>query len=178
LRRIQIVASASTSLPQARARFGTPVLNAQCVSAGLAAGAVAVLVNPLILLGLVIAAPVGLWLLSSVNRAMFALIVVIGLLPRFALPVRLGFTPTFLDLALIGLLIAWLLRQMSTCPDLPLRRAPVAIPILLLIAAALATFLVGLPNGALTPSAHCPRCARSATRPGRRYCASSAMTRR
>jgi len=145
------VASVSTSLLQARDRLTTPLLLALCVLAGLAVGAAAVLVNPLILLGLVVAVPVGLWLISSVNRAVFALVVVIGLMPRFALPVRLGFTPTFLDLALIGLLIAWLFRQMGTRPDLPLRRAPVVIPILLLVTVALATFLVGLPNGALTP---------------------------
>jgi len=119
--------------------------------AGLLIGFLAASVNPLILLALAIAIPLGVWLISSVERALFALIVVIGLLPRFALPVRFGFTPTFLDLAMIGLVIAWARHQLSQSPDMPLRRALVNGPLAALMTTAVVTFIVGLPNGALTP---------------------------
>lgn len=126
-------------------------LVALCVLAGLTVGAMAAWVNPLVLIGVVAAVPVGLWLIGSVPRAMFALVVVIGVLPRFALPARLGFTPTFLDLVLVGLVIAWVLHQLGVRRDLPLRQTQISVPVLLLVLIALASFIVGLPNGALTP---------------------------
>ena len=122
-----------------------------CTLAGLAIGASAALVNPLVLIGVAIAVPVGIWLISDVEHALFALVVVIGVFPRFALPARVGFTPTFLDLVLVGLIVAWVLRRLGPRRDLLLRQTPVSVPILLLVAVALATFIVGLPNGALTP---------------------------
>lgn len=109
------------------------------------------MVNPLILLAVVVAVPLGAWAISSVERALFALIVVIGLLPRFALPVRFGFTPTFLDLAMIGLITAWVGRQLGRSPDVPLRRTLINGPLAALITTALLTFIIGLPNGALAP---------------------------
>jgi len=109
------------------------------------------MVNPLILLAVVVALPLGAWAISSVERALFALIVVIGLLPRFALPVRFGFTPTFLDLAMIGLIAAWVGRQLGRSPDVPLRRTLINGPLAALITTALLTFIIGLPNGALAP---------------------------
>jgi O-antigen ligase len=126
-------------------------LVALCILAGLLVGALAALINPLVLIGAAIAMPVGLWLIRDVDHALFALVVVIGVLPRFALPARLGFTPTFLDLVLAGLIVAWVLRRLGPRHDLPLRRTPAGVLILLLVAVALATFTVGLPNGALTP---------------------------
>lgn len=140
---------ASTSLSDSCAHR-LPLI-ALCVLAGLAVGVMAAWVNPLVLIGVVVAVPVGVWLIGSVPHAMFALVAVIGLLPRFALPARLGFTPTFLDLVLVGLVIAWALHQLGVQRDLPLRRTQISVPVLLLVLIALATFIVGLPNGALTP---------------------------
>ncbi|GIV83013.1 MAG: O-antigen polymerase [Candidatus Roseilinea sp.] len=140
---------ASTSLLGARAH--RLLLIALCALAGLTVGALAALINPLVLIGLTVTAPLSLWLISSVPRALLALVVVIGLLPRFALPARLGFTPTFLDLSLVGLVIAWAIHQLGARRGLPLRRTPISLPVLLLTLVALATFIIGLPNGALTP---------------------------
>lgn len=134
--------------PRPLARTAATV--AACAAAGLIAGLLATVVNPLILLGVAVAAPVGIWLIGGVDRALFALAVVLGLMPRFALPVRLGFTPTFLDLALIALLLAWLLRRISARGGQPLVRHPIVIPIIGLVLVAVGTFIVGLPNGALT----------------------------
>jgi len=120
---------------------------AVCIAVGVGIGAASLLVNPLFLIAGVLVLPLALWLVRSVDRMLLALVVVIGLLPRFASPVRLGgFTPTFLDLALIGFLIAWFATRSRALP-----RIAIAVPLVCLITVAIATFIVGLPNGALTP---------------------------
>jgi hypothetical protein len=139
------------SSPTARSdRTRVAGLIATCVLAGLATGLAVSLANPVILLGVAVAVPVGLWVIGDVDRALFTLLAVIGLMPRFAMPVRLGFTPTFLDLALIALLAAWLLHRIGLQRDSTPRRSAIAIPIAGLVAVAAGTFIVGLPNGALT----------------------------
>jgi len=125
-----------------------------CVLAGLAAGyasvAVSGSVNPFVLLAAAIALLIGVWFLRGVNRVLFALVAVIAVLPRFALPTRLaGFTPTLLDLALIGVLLVWRLHANKEVSPVP--RLPITVPLICLMVVAVATFIVGLPNGALTP---------------------------
>lgn len=125
-----------------------------CVIAGLAAGyasvAVSGSVNPFVLLAAAIALLIGVWFLRGVNRVMFALVAVIAVLPRFALPARLaGFTPTLLDLALIGMLLVWRLHAHKNAQPTP--SLPITVPLICLMVVAVATFIVGLPNGALTP---------------------------
>ena len=119
-----------------------------CVVAGLAVGAASNLTNPLYLLAGAAALVVGLWFVGSLDRSLLALILIISLLPRFALPVRLaGFTPTLLDLAIIAVIITWRTHK----SPLPVPQLAITIPLICLIVVALATFITGLPNGALTP---------------------------
>ncbi len=141
------MASVSVPLPQLK----TPVLIGACVASGVLIGAAVVLVNPLFLIAGVLAVPVALWLIGDVTRALFGFVAVIAVLPRFALPFKIGITPTFLDLMLIGLLVAWLFHQVGLQRRFPLGHSVITIPALLLVVAAVATFIVGLPNGALTP---------------------------
>src|SRR5207253_2623995 len=98
----------------ARARSLIPLLGV-CLAAGIVVGVASVLTNPLILLALVPVMAVGVWAFRTDERALWLVIVVIGLLPRFAAPVKFGVTPTFLDLALILLAVAWIPR-ISTHP--------------------------------------------------------------
>jgi O-antigen ligase len=142
---------ASIGLARITSRSNKLLILAACIVAGVGIGAAVTLVNPLFLVGGVLALPVALWLIGGVTRALFTLVAVIAVLPRFALPFRVGITPTFLDLAVVGLIGAWALHQLGPNPNLTLRRSAIAIPVLLLIVAAIATFVVGLPNGALTP---------------------------
>lgn len=121
------------------------------VLAGVGIGAAAALLNPLFLLAGVGGALVAAWGIADVRRALFLLIAVIGVFPRFALPVRFVFTPTFLDLALIGVWAAWALRPMLGKPALRLQRFGLTLPLLALVLVAVVTFVIGLPNGALTP---------------------------
>ena len=120
-----------------------------CLVAGVSVGAAASLVNPLLLLAVVPVLSVMVWALRNDERALWLLIVIIGLLPRFAAPVKLGVTPTFLDLALILLALTWMF-SVSKQP-LRLGDVPIALPLLSLVVVAVVTFVVGLPNGTLTP---------------------------
>ena len=130
-----------------------------CVIAGIALGVACVAINPLYLFAVVGAAPLAWWCASSVRRALMTLLVVIAILPRFTLPIKIGVTPTFLDLALAGLLIAWLRERRLRLPLPATGQAnrepdrPIAItaPLVCLIAVTLVAFIAGLPNGALTP---------------------------
>ena len=70
-------------------------------------------------------------------------------MPRFASPVSIGFKPTFLDATLLAILLAWAVDLLGP-RRLLLRRSVIAIPTALLICVAIATFIVGIPNGPLT----------------------------
>ncbi|MCS6772492.1 MAG: O-antigen ligase family protein [Thermoflexales bacterium] len=143
---------ASLPLPRGHAHFPEWAVVALCAAlAGVGIGAAAVFTNPLFLVAGVGGALVAAWGIADLRRALFLLVVVIGVLPRFALPVRFVFTPTFLDLALIGVWVAWVLRPMLGKPALPLQRFPITLPLLALVLVAVITFVIGLPNGALTP---------------------------
>lgn len=114
------------------------------------AAAASVPFNALILAGVLLVALLGAWLLGDVKRGLLLLVGVIALLPRFASPVSFGFKPTFLDVALVGLLLAWIMAQRDGRRLYPLRGHPIVTPVVLLCVVALATFIVGIPNGALT----------------------------
>ena len=121
-----------------------------CIAAGIGVGAASVLVNPLYLITGMIALLIGLWFVGSLDRSLLALILIISLLPRFALPARLaGFTPTLLDLAIIAVILTW--RLSNARQPLPVPQLAITVPLLCLIVVAIATFITGLPNGALTP---------------------------
>ena len=77
----------------------------------LGAAAAAVPFHALIFVSIVVALPAAAWLLGSVERSVVLLIAVVALMPRFASPVSIGFKPTFLDAAVIGLLVTWLLTR-------------------------------------------------------------------
>jgi O-antigen ligase len=114
----------------------------------LGATAAAVPFHALILVGLVVAAPAAIWLLSSPSRAIVLLLAVLALLPRFASPVSIGFKPTFLDVAVLGLLATWLLGRRAA-RDARVH-ARLEGPVVALLLTAIGAFIVGIPNGALT----------------------------
>lgn len=139
----------STLNPSTLAREKWPLILGVCVAAGVLVGAAASLINPIILLALAVIAPVAVWVLSDVKHALTAMLIVLAVMPRFASPVSIGFKPTFLDATLIAILLAWAAGLLGP-RRLPLRNSVIAIPTVLLICVAIATFIVGIPNGPLT----------------------------
>jgi hypothetical protein len=76
---------------------------------------------------------------------------VVCLLPFATLPVDIGLTPTFLDLALGAVVGIWLLR-LVTGRQRSVVTSPVTVPLLLFIIVAVFAFIFGLANGPLTPT--------------------------
>ncbi len=81
--------------------------------AGLLVGAVFGGLGPIIAIGLIGALAVGVSMLRSTQVGLFALVSLICLLPYGALPFRVGFRPTFLDIALVGIFGVWAIRLLT-----------------------------------------------------------------
>lgn len=112
------------------------------MAAGLVLGAAVAVLSPLV----VVAGLVGLAglavLFSSVQAGFVAVILIATLLPFAAVPVNVGFYPTFLDMAIGALLVLWLLRLLAR-PDERLQGSSINIPLLVFIALACVSFVLG-----------------------------------
>ncbi len=125
---------------------------------GLLAGATAVLAGIVLAFGGPIAGAAvilgglsTLLVLRNSELGFFAVIAVVALLPFATLPVDIGLTPTFLDFTLGAAIVVWLLG-IVTGKQRRIITAPVALPLILFIIAAVFAFIFGLANGPLTPT--------------------------
>ena len=120
-----------------------------CLAVGLPVGAVIGLLGPLYGSAVLIAMLVGVAMLRSI---LFGLVVVIGiicLLPFAALPIDIGFTPTFLDLALAAVFFVWM-TQLAGDKDYTFLALPPILPVLAFLGLAVVSFVAGLTHSALT----------------------------
>lgn len=77
---------------------------------GLLAALLVAAVKPIYAIVIVVAGIAGLLMLRDLRWGLAALFAVIGLLPFATLPFKIGFTPTFLDLALLAIFFVWVMR--------------------------------------------------------------------
>lgn len=112
-------------------------------------GLIVALLGGLYSLGLFAGLAFGVWLLRDIDLGYMTLIAVVCLLPFGALPVNIGFKPTFLDLIIGALFLVWLLRRVTGRQG-RFVAAPVGLPILIFMALALASFVAGLGHAPLT----------------------------
>ncbi len=120
------------------------------LSAGLLVGVLFGGLGPVIAIGLIGVAIAGYLMLRSTQWGLAALAALIILLPYAALPFKIGFTPTFLDLILLALFGVWFLR-IVTGQDTTFIASPLGIPIFVFLAWAVVTFIFGLAHASLTP---------------------------
>ncbi|NLE45622.1 MAG: O-antigen ligase family protein [Chloroflexi bacterium] len=106
-------------------------------------------IGPLPVVILAVGVVYVLWILADLEIAYLGVIAVITLLPFASLPFSLGFTPTFLDLALLGLFGVWLLPYVLG-EEQRIVATPVGAPILAFVLLAITAFIAGLSHGALT----------------------------
>ena len=125
------------------------VIGGLVLGAGLAVGLYVAALSPLYAVVLAAAAVGGLLMLRSTQWGFFAVIGVICLLPFGALPVRIGFTPTFLDVVLVVLFFVWITR-VATRAHGPLVITPPGWPLLLFMILAVVAFVAGLAHARLT----------------------------
>ena len=127
----------------------TVALGVGLAAVAVALGALLGFAGPVVAVAGLLAAAAGLWALSSLEVGLWGTIGIITLLPFAALPVKIVFTPTFLDLALGSVFFVYALQWMTG------RRRRLAVtpahgPIALFAALAVFTFVAGLTNGPLT----------------------------
>jgi O-antigen ligase len=137
---------------------GRPGRRAQAIGLGaavalcaLVAGGLVGLAGPLIAIGVLLGLAVAIWALTSLEVGLWGAVGIITLLPFAALPFKVVFTPTFLDLAVGGTFLVYLMQWM-TGQRRRLTVTPAHGPIFVFLALAVFSFVAGLPNGPLTPN--------------------------
>jgi O-antigen ligase len=83
---------------------------------GMSAGLLSLLLalaGPIIAAGVVVGLLAGVYVLSNVSAALYGIIFVMMLLPFGTLPFRIGFTPTFLDIAMGTFVFVYLAQWMT-----------------------------------------------------------------
>lgn len=121
------------------------------VMAGLLVGALFGGLGPLMAVALIGVAIATYLMLRSTQWGLIALVALIILLPYAALPFKIGFTPTFLDLVLAALFGVWFLRIVTGREPIFIGSA-LGLPIFLFLAWAVVTFIAGLAHAPLTPN--------------------------
>jgi O-antigen ligase len=115
----------------------------------LAVGGLVGLAGPLIAVGALAALAVAVWALTNLEVGLWGTLGIITLLPFAALPFKVVFTPTFLDLSVGGTFLVYLMQWM-TGRRRRLTLTPAHGPIFVFLALAVFSFVAGLPNGPLT----------------------------
>ncbi|MFQ6000296.1 MAG: hypothetical protein ACE5LG_01345, partial [Anaerolineae bacterium] len=105
--------------------------------------------HPFMTVALVVGLVGGLLILRSVQMGLLFLIGVATLLPFGAIPINLGFYPTFLDVALLALFGVWLARVLTRTQE-RLLSSPLDGPILIFIILAFFSLVAGTAHAGLT----------------------------
>lgn len=131
--------------------FSRPAL-----SVGLMAGLIAVIGGmllafggPLVAAAALLALIVAFIVIRDIEVGFWGVIGVICLLPFATLPIDIGVTPTFLDLALGAVVAVWALA-IVTGKQRTVVTAPITGPLVIFIIVAIFAFIFGLNNGPLT----------------------------
>ena len=120
-----------------------------CLIAGALAGAILGFLGPLLTAAALIGGIGGLLMLRDVKWGFYAVVGISALLPFGALPFSIGFTPTFLDVALALLFFVWFMR-LITRRQADFIASPLAGPVLVFMMMAIIAFIAGLAHAPLT----------------------------
>jgi O-antigen ligase len=129
------------------------------VALALAGGAIVAFGSPLIAFAIVAGGVAAAVVMSNMDFGLYTVIAVAVLLPFGALPLNLGFNPTFLDLALLAVIAMWLARVMTRQSAPALREAngeggfvatPLGLPILVFLVLAVFSFIAGVAYAPVT----------------------------
>jgi O-antigen ligase len=121
---------------------------ALCLAAGLVAGAYVAILSPILATAGVVAIAGGLLMLRDTQWGFAALIGITCLLPFGALPFKIGFTPTFLDLVLVAIYFVWIVRVATGRAD-TFVASPLGLPVIVFLLLACASFIAGLAHAYL-----------------------------
>ncbi|MFN8448853.1 MAG: O-antigen ligase family protein [Anaerolineae bacterium] len=122
------------------------------IAIGVIGGLIGLLIaafEPLIAAGIIVGILAGLYILTDVSAALYALIAVMALVPFGTFPVKIGFTPTLLDGAFAAFLMVYLFQWMTGRRQF-FRLTPVHAPLLLYMGWLILSFVLGLRHAAPT----------------------------
>lgn len=120
-----------------------------CLVAGGLAGTMLGFLGPLLTVAALVGATGAVLMLRDVQWGFYAVVAVSALLPFGALPFSIGFTPTFLDVALAILFFVWLMRLITRQQE-DFITSPLATPVVAFMALAVVAFVAGLAHAPLT----------------------------
>jgi len=120
-----------------------------CLAVALPVSAVLGVAGGLYGAAVLIALALGYLMLRDVVFGLLGLIAVICLLPFAALPIDIGFTPTFLDVVLLAVFFVWISR-MVTHRQMHFAADPPTFPLLVFVALAMVSFILGLGHAPAT----------------------------
>jgi O-antigen ligase len=92
----------------------------------------------------------ALIILSNLHFGLYAVIAVAVLLPFGALPLNIGFNPTFLDLALVAVIAVWFARLATRQDEGGFIATPLGLPVVTFMILALFSFTAGLAYAPVT----------------------------
>ncbi|MBI5302086.1 MAG: O-antigen ligase family protein [Chloroflexi bacterium] len=127
----------------------TTVLTILGIALAVALGALVAFGSPVIAFALVLGVIAAAIVLSNIEYGLYAVIAVAVLLPFGALPINLGFNPTFLDLALIALFAMWVMRGVTRQGG-DFVATPLGVPVLVFLVLAVFSFIAGLGHSSVT----------------------------
>jgi len=111
------------------------------------AGAAAIVfVHPLLPIVVLLGAAAGLVVLRDIDLAFLGVVAIVLLLPFAAIPLGVGFNPTFLDLALGAVYLIWIVR-LATREQPRVHWPPLSAGVLVLIGLAFVALLAGMAQG-------------------------------
>ncbi len=113
------------------------------VALALAGSASIAFVHPAVPFAVIIGVIVGAILLSNIDYGMYAVIAITVLLPFAALPLNIGFNPTFLDLALVAVYAIWFARIMTRQNEGGFVATSLGILVLVFLILAVFSFIAG-----------------------------------
>lgn len=107
--------------------------------------------GPIAAAALLLAGFAAFIVLRDIEVGFWGIIGVVCLLPFATLPIDIGITPTFLDVALGTVVGVWLL-SIVTGRQRTIKTSPITLPLILFLLVAIFAFIFGLANGPLTPT--------------------------
>ena len=119
------------------------------IALALSAGALIAFGSPAIAFAVVIGLVAGAIVLSNIEFGMYAVIAIAVLLPFGALPLNVGFNPTFLDLALVAVFAMWVMRGVTRQGG-DFIATPLAVPVGAFLVLAIFSFIAGLGHSSVT----------------------------
>jgi hypothetical protein len=109
-------------------------------------GLLIALFDPIIAIGVVFGTLAGLYVLTNVSAALYAIMFVLALLPFGTFPVRIGFTPTLIDGVVGAFLGVYTLQWVTSARREFLRLTPAHGAIALYVAWLIISFALGIRN--------------------------------